>query len=297
MPGGPLQLGTDCSATCDPDSVCPAPPPCKGVQCLSENTPETDVVVTSYALDTFLVTVGRFRKFVDAYTGAPIPAGAGADSSAAPITNTLSGWKTVYNQHLFPDASALRASLKCNEQQQPGAAMWTELPGPNENKPINCVDWYHAFAFCIWDGGWLPIEAAWEYAAAGGTEDRLYPWGQPLPDATRVPGSCLNAVGPCDATTLPDVGSFAAGGGKWGHLDLTGFLGQWMQDGSHQYGKMQGVPNCDQPECFNTLDANSLGAVGRGGGGLNYTAATSAGRFVAVPVNPWPYLGVRCARH
>ena len=290
MPGGLLHLGTDCPATCDPDSVCPEPYPAE--------TPETNVIVTPFALDTFLVTVGRFRKFVDVYDGAPIPTGAGADASAAPLTNTLSGWRAEYNQHLFADANALRVSLKYQWPNQPGGSTWTDTTGPNENKPINTVDWYHAFAFCIWDGGWLPIEATWEYAAAGGAEDRLYPWGQPLPDGSRVPGSCLNSLGPCDATTLPNVGAFPAGSGKWGHLDLTGYLGQWTQDGWHLYGAKQGVPNCNQPECFNVFSpTQSLGAVVRGGGGIPSTAATNANRSAAPADPPDRSIGFRCARH
>src|SRR5580693_3178198 len=38
---------------------------------------------------------------------------------------------------------------------------WTEAAGTQENLPINCVNWYEAYAFCIWDGGgFLPSEAA-----------------------------------------------------------------------------------------------------------------------------------------
>jgi hypothetical protein len=44
-------------------------------------------------------------------------------------------------------------------------ATWRDSAGTEENLPINCVNWYEAYAFCIWDGGFLPSEAEWEYAA------------------------------------------------------------------------------------------------------------------------------------
>ena len=58
--------------------------------------------------------------------------------------------------------------LKC----YPGYQTWLDTPGTptEEDYPINCIDWYEAFAFCIWDGGYLPTEAEWGYAAAGGQQ-------------------------------------------------------------------------------------------------------------------------------
>src|ERR1700730_5736435 len=58
---------------------------------------------------------------------------------------------------------------------------WTASAGSHENLPINCVNWYEAYSFCIWDGGFLPSEAEWEYAAAGGARQRTYPWGPTAP--------------------------------------------------------------------------------------------------------------------
>jgi len=99
--------------------------------------------------------------------------------------------------------------------------------------PINGVTLDEAAAFCAFVGGSLPTAAEWEYAARGGSEDRLYPWGDAPPDATRA--------NVCDATcaaswrdeqsdahpaTAP-VGSFPAGVGRFGLHDLAGNVWEW----------------------------------------------------------------------
>ena len=138
-------------------------------------------MVDAFMLDTFEVTVGRFRAFVSAGLGTQ--AHPPSISSGASGRVPDSGWRSELTAGLATDTPALRARLQSG-CATPALASWTDVPGAREVVPINCVDWFTAFAFCTWDGGRLATEAEWNFAAAGGAEQRVYPWSVPSSDGT-----------------------------------------------------------------------------------------------------------------
>ena len=200
-------------------------------------------IVTAFHLDRFEATIGRYRPFVSAVEGGWRPsAGAGkhthlnggqgvVDSSTAEAGVTYEtgwdpSWDTLLEQSVAaPDAGA------CPTIQE---SDYTASPGPNENRPVSCVTWWAAYAFCIWDGGFLPTETEWNYAASGGNLQRVYPWGsQPIDctlanfDYCLLTDAGLTATG----TYVSVVGAYSPqGDGLFGQSDLEGNVSEWTLD-------------------------------------------------------------------
>ncbi len=246
----------------------------------SDELPEHTVTVAAFALDTFEVTVGRFRQFVGHFDGTPPAVDAGAHHL---IPN--SGWRAEWNASLATSQAALIANLKCSPTDQ----TWTDSPDTHEGMAQNCVSWFEAFAFCAWDGGYLPTEAEWEYAAAGGSDNRLYPWGSDDPSAnTALANDSLS-----DASALVAVGSHPSGNGKWGHRDLAGGMFEWIFDWYNAAWYSGGGASCGN--CANTEDGSFRGL--RGGSYLTGASfLRAAARLDDTPTNRDVNAGFRCAR-
>jgi formylglycine-generating enzyme required for sulfatase activity len=103
-----------------------------------------------------------------------------------------------------------------------GAEMPEEFgfdPDWNGEYPIVSVDWNSAEAYSAWAGGRLPTEAEWEYAARGGMDGRIYPWGNEL---TEADANFNNRGG------MEPVGRYRSN--EFGLYDMAGTVWEWCAD-------------------------------------------------------------------
>jgi formylglycine-generating enzyme required for sulfatase activity len=264
--------------------------------------------VSSLRLDKYLVTVGRYRQFVHAVNAGWLPA-AGSGKHAhlnqgKGLTNTNadllgpayeSGWVASDDANITLSTEDMTNT--CVDDVSADAETWTASPGAQESLPINCVSWYEAFAFCIWDGGFLPSEAEWEYAAAGGSQQREYPWGSADPGTASlyaIYGDYYSAMPDAGAPNIAPVGTAALGVGLWGQLDLAGDLGEWVMDDEADY-----VSPC--ADCAD-IPAIPFDKVARGGqydspsADLVPSNRAAYGNGGEPPIARWVDVGFRCAR-
>ncbi len=186
--------------------------------------PVRAVTVRPFSIDRYPVTNRVFREFVQA---------TGYQTDAERF-----GWSFVFWLHL--PAERFRQLVEDTVQAAPWwckvrGACWNAPEGPGsdttkrEDHPVVHVSWNDALAFTQWSGQRLPTEAEWEFAARGGLEQKLYPWGNKLrPDGQHrcniwqgefpnrdtgedgYAGTC-----PVDAFPPNDYGLFSMTGNTW----------------------------------------------------------------------------------
>ena len=155
LPGGPFRMGTDYPSGFPADGEGPIRP----------------VALSPFEIDRYPVTNGEFDAFVAA-TGYVTEA-------------EIFGSSFVFRGQLggrgFVDTLAAAPWWALVE-----GASWRAPEGPGSNvadrsdHPVVHVSWNDAVAFAAWSDARLPTEAQWEYAARGGLDQKLYPWGDDL---------------------------------------------------------------------------------------------------------------------
>ena len=125
----------------------------------------------------------------------------------------------------------------------PANPRWEEMPNyflDYPDYPVVNVSLDQASAYASWAGKRIPTEAEWEYAACGGLDQPLYPWGNAVPDASRAKFADRNSdyawrdfrIATPWKYTAP-VGSFAPNG--YGLYDMAGNVYQWTTDWFFRY--------------------------------------------------------------
>jgi sulfatase modifying factor 1 len=254
---------------CRDESCCEAPIVAGSDFLLGDDDEAVSATVAEHRLDRYEVSVGRFRQFVESYTGAPHP-----ESGQHPWV-VASGWRSEWDAQLPASKSALVEGLACGD-----GATFSLAAGTLAARPVNCVSWFEAFAFCAWDGARLPTEAEWEHAASGGALERKYPWGDDDPTASTA------LFG---ASELVPGGSKPDGAGLYRQLDLAGSVSEWVFDWFGPY--VEPCTNC-------ALAEGGSERVVRGGSYRSDSALAlrASARESASPDTRSPSFGFRCAR-
>jgi formylglycine-generating enzyme len=290
--------------SCSGAGVCGVPPSCSGLAatcgpsgntgCCSSSvvtggsfnrfqSASYPATISDFRLDNYEITVGRFRKFVAAYSQAMTPSGAGKN----PKNASDPGWDTAWNASLPTNAAALTAALKCNATYQ----TWTDAVGNAvaESRPLTCLNWFEAQAFCIWDGGRLPTEAEWNYATAGGSQQRAYPWGDATPDCTYANFYHTDyCVAPGTGATNRVGSESPKGDGRYGQADLGGNVFEWTQDW---------VASPPMNPCNNCAQLTGTYRMLRGGAfAANLGMHSGYHDEYSVPSTRTYYYGARCGR-
>jgi formylglycine-generating enzyme len=163
LPGSRFLMGTDYARAFPADGEGPVRP----------------ITLSPFHIDTYPVTNQDFAAFIT--------------DTGYRTESEFFQWSFVFWMHLPPDRLD-----ELVEDTVAAAPWWCKVPGadwlhpegpgshalegenPRPNHPVVHVSWNDAAAYAKWAGKSLPTEAQWEYAARGGLEQKLYPWGDDL---------------------------------------------------------------------------------------------------------------------
>lgn len=281
--------------------------------------PKHQVVVSAFWMDAYEVTNKQFEAFV-------------AATGYVTIAERTPDWEEIKTQlppntPKPPDSVLVAGSMIFHPTDgavnlnsffrwwkwQPGAN-WRQPLGPGSNiegladHPAVHISWFDAAAYCKWKGSRLPTEAEWEWAARGGLQDNVYPWGNEHIDAGGHKANSWQGGFPREnsgedgyLTTAP-VGSFAPN--QYGLYDMAGNVWEWCNDWyntnyySHSLKQAPHQNPTGPDQSYDINDPYTPKRVQRGGSYLCndvYCASYRvSARMPGAPDTGMPHVGCRC---
>ena len=237
-----------------------------------DTSPERPVRVSPFHMDLTEMTVGRYRKLLNA-----------GKVKEAPLT--------------IDSSLSAGAVSHCTWISKTSAA--------NDALPLNCITHDGATQACAALSGRLPTEAEWEHAARGRGEGRRYPWGNQVAAccSAAIARSDGNPTHPhvCDGTATDPVGTHGDPAtcdgpvdvSRDGILDLGGNLSEMTLDEGVAYADpcWSGPGVIVNPRCKS--ETFKAGTFSRGGNWLD-GRTVAASPFRDQIHSPGQTVGFRC---
>ena len=157
----------------------------------AEEYPPHRVILKPFYMDETEVTNLQFQKFVDE-TGYKTQAEKPFSQKDYPNAKPEDLLPAAFVMAPPKDNVDIKTESHWSWWKLVNGADWKHPEGPESNlegrsnHPVVNIAYEDAVAYAKWAGKRLPTEAEWEYAARGGLEEKLYPWGNDLKPSEKL---------------------------------------------------------------------------------------------------------------